>query len=88
MRRRLILVFLAISTMVGSAFVVPLAVLVRRTAEDRAIDAAWADVARRIAHEGRAVGLVRADLVAIAQLDARLHTNGFAHDSLSVFVIV
>ncbi|MNQ93149.1 hypothetical protein D3C85_1085990 [compost metagenome] len=27
-------------------------------------------------------------LVAIAQLDARLHTNGFAHDSLSVFVIV
>lgn len=48
MRRRLILVFLAISTMVGSAFVVPLAVLVRRTAEDRAIDAAWADVAAMI----------------------------------------
>lgn len=48
MRRRLILVFLAISTMVGYAFVIPLAFLVRRTAEDRAIDAARADVAAMI----------------------------------------
>lgn len=45
MRRRLILVFLAISTMVAMAFVVPLGFLVRRTAEDRAIDAARADAA-------------------------------------------
>lgn len=43
MRRRLILVFLAISTLVATAFVIPLGVLVSRTAEDRAIDAARAD---------------------------------------------
>ena len=36
-------VFVAVSTMVAFAFVVPLGVLVRRTAEDRAIDAALAD---------------------------------------------
>ena len=45
MRRRLILVFLAISIMVAMAFVVPLGFLVQRTAEDRAIDAARADAA-------------------------------------------
>ena len=45
MRRRLILVFLAISTLVATAFVVPLGFLVRRTAEDRSIDAARADAA-------------------------------------------
>ena len=43
MRRRLILVFVAVSTMVALAFVLPLAFLVQRTAEDRAIDAARAD---------------------------------------------
>lgn len=45
MRRRLIVVFLAISMLVATAFVVPLGFLVRRTAEDRAIDAARADAA-------------------------------------------
>lgn len=45
MRRRLILVFLAISMLVATAFVLPLGFLVRRTAEDRAIDAARADAA-------------------------------------------
>lgn len=45
MRRQLILVFGAVSLMVAMAFVVPLAVLVRNTAEDRAIDAARADAA-------------------------------------------
>ena len=45
MRRRLILVFLAVSTLVATAFVVPLGFLVRRTAEDRAVDAARADAA-------------------------------------------
>lgn len=45
MRRRLILVFLAVSTLVATAFVVPLGFLVRRTAEDRSIDAARADAA-------------------------------------------
>ena len=45
MRRRLILVFLAISTLVATAFVVPLGFLVRRTAEDRSVDAARADAA-------------------------------------------
>ena len=44
MRRRLILVFLAVSTLVASAFVVPLGFVVRRTAEDRAIDAARVDI--------------------------------------------
>lgn len=43
MRRRLVLVFFAISTLVATAFVIPLGVLVGRTAEDRAIDAARAD---------------------------------------------
>lgn len=45
MRRRLVVVFLAISTLVATAFVVPLGFLVRRTAEDRAIDNARADAA-------------------------------------------
>ena len=45
MRRRLVLVFLAMSTLVATAFVVPLGFLVRRTAEDRAIDAARAEAA-------------------------------------------
>ncbi len=45
MRRRLILMFLAVSTMVAIAFVVPLGFLVLRTAEDRAIDIARADAA-------------------------------------------
>lgn len=45
MRRRLVVVFLAVSLMVTIAFVVPLGFLVRRTAEDRAIDAARADAA-------------------------------------------
>jgi len=43
MRRRLILVFVAVSTLVATAFVVPLGFLVRRTAEDRAIDVARAE---------------------------------------------
>lgn len=45
MRRRLIVVFVAVSMLVAVAFVVPLGFLVRRTAEDRAIDAARADAA-------------------------------------------
>lgn len=45
MRRRLILVTLAVSTMITLAFVVPLGFLVQRTAEDRALDAARADAA-------------------------------------------
>lgn len=45
MRRRLVVVFLAISLLVTTAFVVPLGFLVRRTAEDRAVDAARADAA-------------------------------------------
>ncbi|MFQ5556432.1 MAG: HAMP domain-containing protein [Acidimicrobiales bacterium] len=45
MRRRLVLVFVAVSTMVALAFVVPLAFLVRNTAQDRAIDVARADAA-------------------------------------------
>ncbi|MGI9595846.1 MAG: HAMP domain-containing protein [Acidimicrobiales bacterium] len=45
MRRRLIAVFVAISTLIAVAFVVPLGFLVRRTAEDRAIDGARADAA-------------------------------------------
>ncbi len=45
MRRRLTLVFVAVSSIVAIAFVVPLAFLVRTTAEDRAIDAARADAA-------------------------------------------
>lgn len=43
MRRRLIVVFLAVSMLVTTAFLVPLGFLVRRTAEDRAVDAARAD---------------------------------------------
>ncbi len=43
MRRRLIAVFVAISMLIVVAFVVPLGFLVRRTAEDRAIDGARAD---------------------------------------------
>lgn len=45
MRRQLILVFLAVSTLVAVAFVVPLGFVVRRTAQDRAIDGARADSA-------------------------------------------
>jgi len=45
MRRQLIVVFLAVSTLVATAFVVPLGFLVRRTAEDRAVDTARADAA-------------------------------------------
>ncbi|MFT7473590.1 MAG: signal transduction histidine kinase [Verrucomicrobiales bacterium] len=45
MRRRLILVFVAVSLLVVSAFVVPLGVVVRRTAEDRAIDVARTEAA-------------------------------------------
>jgi signal transduction histidine kinase len=45
MRRRLVLVFVAVSTLVALAFVVPLGFLVRRTAEDRSIDVARADAA-------------------------------------------
>lgn len=44
MRRRLILVFMAVSTMVVTAFIVPLGFLVRHTAEDRAIGAARSEV--------------------------------------------
>jgi len=44
-RRRLILVFLAVSSLVTIAFVVPLGFLVRQTAQDRALDAARADAA-------------------------------------------
>ena len=43
MRRQLVLVFVAISALVATAFVIPLGVLVSRTAEDRAIDSARAD---------------------------------------------
>ncbi len=43
MRRQLVVVFVAVSTLVAVAFVVPLGFLVSRTAEDRAIDAARAD---------------------------------------------
>ncbi len=45
MRRRLILVFVAVSTLVATAFIVPLGFLVRRTAEDRAIDTARSEAA-------------------------------------------
>lgn len=45
MRRWLVRVFLAVSAMIIMAFVAPLAVLIRTTAEDRAIDAALADAA-------------------------------------------
>ncbi len=45
MRRRLILVFLATSSLVALAFVVPLAALVQRTVADRAVDEARADAA-------------------------------------------
>ncbi|MEZ5247622.1 MAG: HAMP domain-containing sensor histidine kinase [Acidimicrobiales bacterium] len=45
MRRRLILVFVAVSTLVALAFVVPLGFLVARTAEDRSLDGARADAA-------------------------------------------
>ena len=45
MRRQLTVVFAAISLMIALAFAVPLAVLVRSTAEDRALDAARADAA-------------------------------------------
>ncbi|MDH3293919.1 MAG: HAMP domain-containing histidine kinase [Acidimicrobiia bacterium] len=45
MRRRLMLVFVATSTMVALAFVVPLAALVQRTVADRAVDTARAEAA-------------------------------------------
>lgn len=45
MRRQLVSVFAAISVLVALAFTIPLALLISRTAEDRAIDAARADVA-------------------------------------------
>ena len=45
MRRQLVVVFVAVSAMVALAFVVPLAFLVRSTAQDRAIDAARAEAA-------------------------------------------
>lgn len=45
MRRQLVLVFLAVSSLVALAFVVPLGFLIRRTAEDNAIDAARSDAA-------------------------------------------
>jgi signal transduction histidine kinase len=45
MRRRLILVFVAVSTLVALSFVVPLGFLVARTAEDRSLDGARADAA-------------------------------------------
>ena len=45
MRRWLIRVFVAVSAMITFAFVAPLAVLIRTTAEDRAIDSARADAA-------------------------------------------
>lgn len=45
MRRRLLLVVLAASTLVVVAFAVPLGLLVRRVAEDRALDAAERDAA-------------------------------------------
>jgi len=45
MRRQLILVFLAVSTLVTIAFVVPLGFVVQRTAQDRALDEARADSA-------------------------------------------
>jgi len=44
-RRRLLVVVLAASTLVVVAFAVPLALLVRRVAEDRALDAADGDAA-------------------------------------------
>ena len=45
MRRRLILVFAATSTLVAVSFVVPLGALVQRTVADRALDAARVDAA-------------------------------------------
>lgn len=45
MRRRLLLVVLAASTLVVVAFAIPLGMLVRRVAEDRALDAAERDAA-------------------------------------------
>lgn len=45
MRRWLVRVFFAVSVMITLAFVAPLAVLIRTTAEDRAIDSARADAA-------------------------------------------
>jgi signal transduction histidine kinase len=45
MRRWLVRVFFAVSVMITVAFVAPLAVLIRTTGEDRAIDAARADAA-------------------------------------------
>jgi len=41
----LILVFVAVSTLVATAFIVPLGFLVRRTAEDRAVDTARSEAA-------------------------------------------
>jgi signal transduction histidine kinase len=45
MRRRLVWVFVAVSSLVALAFVVPLGFLVARTVEDRAVDEARADAA-------------------------------------------
>jgi signal transduction histidine kinase len=45
MRRQLIGLFAAVASLVALAFVVPLGLLVQRTAEDRAIDAARSDAA-------------------------------------------
>jgi len=44
MRRQLVSMFAAVSMLVALAFAIPLAVLISRTAEDRALDAARADV--------------------------------------------
>ena len=60
MRRQLILVFIAVSTLVATAFVIPLGFLVSRTAEDRAIDAARADAAAVV--PALAAGATRAQI--------------------------
>lgn len=48
MRRQLIMVFAAMAALIVIAFVIPLGYLIQRTAEDRAVDAARADISAMI----------------------------------------
>lgn len=72
MRRRLLLVVLATSTLVVVAFAVPLALLVRRVAEDRALDAAERDAA--------ALGPVLALTTELDDLEAAVHGTATGAD--------
>lgn len=72
MRRQLVVLFAAVSLLVALAFVVPLALLVSTTAEDRAIDAARSDVA--------AVTPVLAAGGTRAQIEAALGVTGSGRD--------